>query len=165
MIFETFDQSDQKTWPYPKIPTYVPTYLPTYPPTYLITHWATFGFLTLVDKTFYLPVAGFFLATGSRIFSCYRAFMRQMTILQTCDNWDTDYNSYNWEPEFMTIFFMWQSRVTVDSIRNSCDVFFLHFSHLPLSALTSFNHFQIREDERDIGDEGKTLLVKEMADV
>ena len=45
------------------------------------------------------------------------------TILQTCDNWDTDYNSYNWEPEFMTIFFTWQSRVTVDSIRNSCDVF------------------------------------------
>ena len=45
-----------------------------------------------------------------------------MTILQTCDNWDTDYNSYNWEPEFMTIFVMWQSRVTVDSIRNSCDV-------------------------------------------
>ena len=32
------------------------------------------------------------------------------TILQTCDNWDTDYNSYNWEPEFMTIFVTWQSR-------------------------------------------------------
>ena len=46
------------------------------------------------------------------------------TILQTCDNWDTDYNSYNWEPEFMTIFVTWQSRVTLDSIRNSCDVFF-----------------------------------------
>ena len=43
------------------------------------------------------------------------------TILQTCDNWDTDYNSYNWEPEFMTIFVTWQS---LDSIRNSCDVFF-----------------------------------------
>ena len=46
-----------------------------------------------------------------------------VTILQTCDHWDTDYNSYNWEPEFMTIFVTWQSRVTVDSIRNSCDVF------------------------------------------
>ena len=46
------------------------------------------------------------------------------TILQTCDNWDTDYNSSNWEPEFMTIFVTWQSRVTLDSIRNSCDVFF-----------------------------------------
>ena len=59
------------------------------------------------------------------------------TILQTCDNWDTDYNSYNWEPEFMTIFVTWQSRVTLDSIRNSCDVslyivggkfFLLHFN-------------------------------------
>ena len=34
-------------------------------------------------------------------------------ILQTCDNWDTDYYSYNWEPEFMTIFVTWQSRVTI----------------------------------------------------
>ena len=24
--------------------------------------------------------------------------------LVTCDIWDTDYNSDNWEPEFMTIF-------------------------------------------------------------
>ena len=44
-------------------------------------------------------------------------------ILGTCDIWDTDYNSNNWEPEFMTIFVTWQSRVTVDSIRNSCDVY------------------------------------------
>ena len=43
------------------------------------------------------------------------------TIQVTCDNWDTDYNYYNWEPKFMTIFVTWQSRVTVDSIRNSCD--------------------------------------------
>ena len=40
-------------------------------------------------------------------------------ILETCDIWDTDYNSDNWEPEFMTI---WQLIVTLDSIRNSCDV-------------------------------------------
>ena len=51
-----------------------------------------------------------------------RSQLRHKTILQTCDNWDTDYNSYNWEPKFMTIFVTWQSRVTVDSIRNSCDV-------------------------------------------
>ena len=42
---------------------------------------------------------------------------------KTCDIWDTDYNSGNWEPKFMTIFVIWQSRVTLDSIRNSCDVF------------------------------------------
>ena len=39
--------------------------------------------------------------------------------------WDTDYNSDNWEPEFMTIIVTWQLRVTLDSIRNSCDVWFL----------------------------------------
>ena len=38
------------------------------------------------------------------------------------DLWDTDYNSDNWEPEFMTIFVTWQLIVTLDSIRNSCDV-------------------------------------------
>ena len=43
-------------------------------------------------------------------------------ILKTCNIWDTDYNSDNWKPEFMTIFVTWQLRVTLDSIRNSCDV-------------------------------------------
>ena len=42
--------------------------------------------------------------------------------LLTCDIWDTDYNYDNWEPEFMTIFVTLQLRVTLDSIRNSCDV-------------------------------------------
>ena len=46
------------------------------------------------------------------------------TIQETCDIWDTDYNSDNWEPEFMTIFVIWQLFVTLDSIRNSCDVLF-----------------------------------------
>ena len=82
VTFETFDQSDEKTRPDPKRPTY----LRTYSPTYLPTLWHN-------------------------------------TILQTCDNWDTDYNSYNWEPKFMTIFVTWQLRVTLDSIRNSCDVY------------------------------------------
>ena len=31
----------------------------------------------------------------------------EKTILETCDIWDTDYNSDNWEPEFMTIFVIW----------------------------------------------------------
>ena len=43
--------------------------------------------------------------------------------LRCCDIWDTDYNTDNWEPEFMTIFVIWQLIVTLDSIRNSCDVF------------------------------------------
>ena len=44
------------------------------------------------------------------------------TIPETCDLWDTNYNSDTLEPEFMTIFVAWQLRVTLDSIRNSCDV-------------------------------------------
>ena len=49
-------------------------------------------------------------------------------ILETCDIWDTDYNSDNWEPEFMTIFVTWQLIVTLDSIRNSCDIFWIRGS-------------------------------------
>ena len=37
----------------------------------------------------------------------------------------TAYNSDNWEPEFTTIFVTWQLRVTLDSIRNSCNVLLL----------------------------------------
>ena len=36
---------------------------------------------------------------------------------------DTDYNTDNWEPGLMTIFVTWQLIVTLDSIRNSCDVY------------------------------------------
>ena len=43
---------------------------------------------------------------------------------ETCDILDTDNNSDNWEPETMTIFVIWQLIVTLDSIRNSCDVLF-----------------------------------------
>ena len=46
--------------------------------------------------------------------------------LVTCDIWDTDYNSDNWEPEFMTTFVTWQSRVTLDSIRNSWFFFIIN---------------------------------------
>ena len=46
----------------------------------------------------------------------------QRAIPETCEIWDTDYNFDNWEPGFMTICVTWQLRVTLDSIRNSCDV-------------------------------------------
>ena len=48
-------------------------------------------------------------------------------LFSTCDIWDTDYNTDNWEPGFMTIFVTWQLIVTLDSIRNSCDVFRIRF--------------------------------------
>ena len=41
------------------------------------------------------------------------------TVLETCDIWDTDYSSDNWETEFITIFGTRQLIVTLDSIRNS----------------------------------------------
>ena len=43
-------------------------------------------------------------------------------LIETCDIWDTDYNTDDWEPGLMTIFVTWQLIVTLDSIRNSCDV-------------------------------------------
>ena len=57
------------------------------------------------------------------------------TILVTFDIWDTDYT------ESMTIFVTWQLRVTLDSIRNSCDVYIMSaslascFSHSALILL------------------------------
>ena len=47
----------------------------------------------------------------------------QFCWLVVCDIWDTDYNTDNWEPGFMTIFVTWQLIVTLDSICNSCDIF------------------------------------------
>ena len=89
VTYETFDQSDEKTWPDQKIPTYLHTYPLTYLPTYLCT--------SIREQ----PIGA---------------------IIGTCDIWDTDYNTDNWEPGFMTIFVTWQLIVTLDSIRNTCDV-------------------------------------------
>ena len=50
----------------------------------------------------------------------------QRANLVTCDMWDTDYISDNWEQYFLTIFVTWQLRVTLDSIHNSCDVLWIH---------------------------------------
>jgi hypothetical protein len=60
-----------------------------------------------------------------QIFGRYSDFWKIFRFLdnpKTFDIWDTVYNSDNWEPEFMTIFVVWQLIVTLDSIRNSCDV-------------------------------------------
>ena len=58
------------------------------------------------------------------------------TIPETCDIWDTDYYSDNWEPESMTIIVTWQLRVTLDSIRNSCDVYWLKVANKLLQKST-----------------------------
>ena len=59
--------------------------------------------------------------------------------------WDTDNNSDNWEPEFMTIFVTWQLRVTLDSIRNSCDVFGKLFLVISSFGLVSQSLFMIKK--------------------
>ena len=53
--------------------------------------------------------------------------------------WDTDYNSDNWEPEFMTIFVIWQLIVTLDSIRNSCDVFLRNLRYVTKYAFLCYS--------------------------
>ena len=85
MTFETFDQSDEETWPDQK-----------------------------KDKDKYKEKDNH-KANPSRKHL-------QRAPLETCDLWDTDYISDNWELDFLTIFVTWQSRVTLDSIRISCDV-------------------------------------------
>ena len=45
-----------------------------------------------------------------------------IVIIGICDIWDTYYNIDNWEPGFMTIIGTWHFFVTLDSIRNSCNV-------------------------------------------
>ena len=68
--------------------------------------------------------------------SCSQLTKLKKTILMTYDIWDTDYISDNWEPEFMTTFVTWQLRVTLDSIRNSCDVYF--------EGVTLLSHFWVK---------------------
>ena len=61
------------------------------------------------------------------------------TIPETCDIGDTNYNSDNWEPAFMTFCVTWQLRMTIDSIRNSYDVFVVTWcKHLPYWHWTPF---------------------------
>ena len=55
-------------------------------------------------------------------FSDYVSFLAIQNSLMNCDIWDTDYKSVTWEPEFMTIFVTWKLIVTLDSIRNSCNI-------------------------------------------
>ena len=135
-------------WQLPNLQTYPPTYLPNYLPTYMPIYlppleppdnhqeppdnrqepedfyfWYTTSapetcsqlFLNLLNfsptfSTFFQPISFF-----SQLF-----FFK---FCSTCDIWDTDYNTDNWEPGIMTIFVTWQLIVTLDSIRNSCDVF------------------------------------------
>ena len=63
----------------------------------------------------------------------------EKAIVGTCDICDTDYNTDNWEPGLMTIFVTWQLVVTLDSIRNSCNVFVINFPTLPTTATRAWS--------------------------
>ena len=104
MTFETFDQSDEETWPDQKKDNDKDKDK---------------------DKDKDNDKDKDILRTPPKILTKTNTFWEHLlrAILETCDIWDTDYNSDNWEPEFMTIFVTWQLIVTLDSIRNSCDVF------------------------------------------
>ena len=59
---------------------------------------------------------------GQNLTNFLKFFSTFWAIMGTFDIWDTDYNTDNWEPGFMTIFVILQLIVTLDSILNSCDV-------------------------------------------
>ena len=82
--------------------------------------WTLFGTFLEFLWNFFGPYLEIFLEL---LWNFFGTNAMTKTILETCDIWDTDYNSDNWEPEFMTIFATWQLRATLDSIRNSCDVY------------------------------------------
>ena len=135
------------------LPTYLPTYLSTYLCTSIREHplakgaiietchlwdiWsAWWGDMTWPKNSTYPPT---YLSTYLRahpqdailetcdLYDICSEWWGDLTwpkkALRCCDIWDTDYNTDNWEPEFMTIFVNRQLIVTLDSIRNSCDVF------------------------------------------
>ena len=144
VTFETFDQRDEKTLLPTCKPTHLPTYIPTYLPTYLPPLEQQDTHQEPPDNR-QEPGDFYFWHTMSDPRDLHLRAHPQDAILETCDLydicsewwgdltwpkktlrccdiWDTDYNTDNWEPEFMTIFVTWQLIVTLDSIRNSCDV-------------------------------------------
>ena len=72
-----------------------------------------------------------------------------MTIKETCGLWDIDYNSDNCKPEFMTIFVTWQLSVTLDSIRNSCNVLKINFKRNTENNEHQLIHRSVRDKNQD----------------
>ena len=78
---------------------------------YIFYNFDNFNIFFTIDDNFHNSEIAFAILTIEK------------TILETSDIWDTDYNSDHWEPEFSQSFFTWQLIVTLDSIRNYCDVY------------------------------------------
>ena len=111
---------------------------PTYPPTYLPNFFSTFVQLSSTfpnfSSIFFLNFFSTLFLTFPQLFSnCPSTFSRLLStfcqlflrfflhpkgaIIGTCDIWDTDYNTDNWEPGFMTIFVTFQLIVTLCTIK------------------------------------------------
>ena len=68
------------------------------------TFWFFLTIFNHFDKFWqFLTIFDNFLQVGQSLFRNHK-ILENLTILENCDIWDTDYNCYNWEPEFMTIF-------------------------------------------------------------
>ena len=106
VTFEIFDQSDEETWPDQHF--------------YIFNnsdHFYNLNNFNLVFQFWQLTTIDDHFHNSDNCFCHFNNWKNNPG-----DLWDTDYNSDNWEPEFMTIFVTWQLIVTLDSIRNSCDV-------------------------------------------
>ena len=95
--------------------------------TFVLQFWqflSTLTILTLVDDFWQLLQLRQFLNFVWQFWHFLQLWIiltMTMIIQETCGLCDIDYNSDNWETEFMTIFVTWQLRVTLDSIYNSCN--------------------------------------------
>ena len=140
MTFETFDIWSEwwcdLTWPKKTylLPTYLPTNLREHPQGAILDTcdiWSAvmiWRYLTktsqelrmLSSVTINCQVTQIVINPGSQLSV---NIVISVLCLGTCDIWDTNYNTENWEPGLMKIFVTWQLIVTLDSIRNSCDVY------------------------------------------
>ena len=121
VAFETFDQSDEETWPETSFDNFDSFWQLWHLWTNLTifdTCWQFFRFLTIFTSTDNLTILD--------NFGQFLQFWIILTMIipETCCLWDIDYNSDNWEPKFVTLFMTWQFRVSLDRICNSCDVSF-----------------------------------------
>ena len=138
MTFKTFDQSDKGKWPYQKkTMTKTDKKTKTMTKTFrehlqraipetcdLCNIWSEWWGDMTRPKRETITMTNTETETMTKT-NTFREDL-QRAILETCEIWDTDYNFDNWEPGFMTICVTWQLRVTLDSIRNSCDVWTLN---------------------------------------
>ena len=130
MTFETFDQSDEKTWPdQRKDNDMTKKKIKTKTNTFRELHQR--AILKTCDRWDIWSDLWGDLNWPKKDNDKYKDKDSGNDKLLTCDIWDTDHNYDNWEPKFIIIFVTWQLRVTLDSVRNSCDVYYYYGAPIP----------------------------------